>query len=88
MNQRDGLEGWTDIRMEGCHIVVLILFSQKAKFSYLRQKSIFAKSKIFTFSWAFLVKNENDFHSYFRENILVSDCVKPISQCRRRRTCI
>jgi hypothetical protein len=73
MDQRDGLEGWSDKRMEGCRIVVLILFSRNAKFSYFRQKSIFAKSKIFAFSWAIFVKNENDFvrifaKIYFRPN--------------------
>jgi hypothetical protein len=76
MDQRDGLEGWseiwTDKRMERCRIVVLILFSRKAKFSYFRQKSIFAKSEIFAFSWAFFAKNENDFYSYFRENLFSS----------------
>jgi hypothetical protein len=40
----------------------------KAKFSYFRQKSIFAKGEIFAFSWAFFAKNENDFCSYFCEN--------------------
>jgi hypothetical protein len=51
MDQRDGLEewseGWTDKRMEGCCNVVLIVFR---KFLHFRQKSIFAKSKIFIFS--------------------------------------
>jgi hypothetical protein len=84
MDWRDGskkwivgmVRGWTDKRMEGCCIVVLIsfltkirgccsdvliLFSRKAKFSYFRQKFIFAKSEIFAFSWAIFAKNENDF---------------------------
>jgi hypothetical protein len=74
MNWRDGLEGWSEgwtdkKRMEGCCIVVLILFSRKAKFSYFRQKSIFAKCEIFSFSGAIFAKNESDFRSYFRENI-------------------
>jgi hypothetical protein len=77
MDQRDGLErwsadwseGWTEKRMEGCCIVVLILFSQKAKYSYFRRKSIFANSKIFAFSWAIFAKNENYFRQYFRENV-------------------
>jgi hypothetical protein len=75
MDWRDGskrwivgmVRGWTDKRMEGCCIVVLILFSRKAKFSYFHQKVIFAKSEIFAFSLSIFAKNENDFCLYFRE---------------------
>ncbi len=70
LDQRDGLEGWTDKRMEGCRIVVIILFSRKAKFSSFRQKSFLAKSEIFAFSLTISAKNENDFRSYFREKFI------------------
>ncbi len=68
IGQRGGqIKGWT-----GCCIVVLILFSRKAKLSYFRRKSIFAKSEIFAFSWANFAENENGFRSYFRENLFSS----------------
>jgi hypothetical protein len=76
MDWRDGLEGWSerlaDQRMEGRCFVVLILFSQKAKFSFFRGKCTFAKSEIFAFSWNIFAKIKNDFRPYFRENLLSS----------------
>jgi hypothetical protein len=54
--------------MEGCCIVVTILFSRKVKFSYFRRKSIFAKGEIFAFSWPIFAKNEMIFVC-IRENL-------------------
>jgi hypothetical protein len=63
---KNGLEGWTDKRTEGCCVVILTLFSRKAKFSYFGRKSILVKN---LFLWAIFAKSEIDFRSYFCENL-------------------
>jgi hypothetical protein len=65
ISQRDGqIKGWRDVVL-----LYLFYFREKGNFSYFRRKSIFAKSEIFAFSWAIFAKNENDFCSYFLENL-------------------
>jgi hypothetical protein len=64
MDWRDGKRiGQRDGHKTGLRDVVLLNF---------RRKSIFAKSEIFAHSLAIFTKNENDFRSYFRENLLSS----------------
>ncbi len=53
--------------------ISFVSFSRKAKFLYFRQKSIFAKGKIFAFSWAFFREKQKwflfVFSRKFRENL-------------------
>jgi hypothetical protein len=51
--------------MEAYCIVILFLFLQKAKFSYVRRKSVFAKRDILHFRGPFLQKTEKIFLRIF-----------------------
>ncbi len=54
--------------MEGCCIVVLILFSQKAKIFVFSSKIHFHEKRNFRIFVGNFRKKENDFCSYFHEN--------------------
>ncbi len=70
------VRGWTDKRMEGCCIVVLILFSRKAKFSFFASKIHFREKRNFRiFVGNFREKRKwfsSVFSRNFRENLFSS----------------